>query len=258
MEFDFSKNVVVEKLDKVPAQFQGAYIENTDTEVGGFILNPAVAPLAEAITGLNGALTKARKEAKGKTAPSISELLKPLGVDSIEAAEEMIADFKSTIEASSEGKVNLDKMRADMQKGFDKILEGKDAELSGMSKSLQRYLVEKEAVNAITTAKGVSDLLLPHVRQQAKVIKEGDDFVVRVVDSDGEARGDGKGGFMTVTDLVGELKGSETFGRAFESEAPRGGGTPPSGQRPAQLPGVKQGDKTPAQKIADGLRSPQR
>lgn len=255
MEFDFSKNQVVESLDKVPAQFQGAYIENADKEAGGYIVNPTVAPLAEAISGLNTALTKARKEAKGKTAPSISELLEPLGFDSIETAQEQIAAMKEQLEKAGDGKINLDKMRVDMERGFNAKLELKDAELLGMSQSLQRYLVEKDAVNAITAAKGVSDLLLPHVRNQAKVVKEGADFVVRIVDKDGEARGDGKGGFMSVADLVAELKSSDTFGRAFESEAPRGGGTPPGNQRPPAIPGVRQADKSSTQKIADGLRA---
>lgn len=254
MEFDFSKNQVVESLEKVPAQFQGAYTENTDTEAGGYIIAPNVAPLAEAISGLNGALNKARKEAKGKTAPSVSELLSPLGFESVEQAQEQITAMKEQLEKAGEGKINLDKMRQDMEKGFAKQLETKDAELQGMSQSLQRYLVEKDAVQAITQAKGVSDLLLPHVRNQAKVVQEGADFVVRIVDKDGEARGDGKGGFMTVADLVQELKASDTFGRAFESEAPRGGGTPPGGQRPPAAPGLKSADKSSAQKIADGLR----
>lgn len=255
MEFDFSKNQVVEKLDKVPAQFQGAYIENTDTEVGGFIVNPAIAPLTEAISGLNGALAKARKEAKGKNTPSVDQLLEPLGFKSVEEIQEALDTMKEQLEKAGDGKINLDKMRIDMEKGFAKQLEAKDLELQGMSKSLQRYLVEKEAINAISQAKGVSDLLLPHIKNQAKVIKEGDDFVVRVVDKDGEARGDGKGGFMSVNDLVAELKSSETFGRAFESEAPRGGGTPPGGQRPPSVPGVKQAEKSSTQKIADGLRA---
>jgi len=255
MEFDFNTNQQVESLDKVPEQFRGAYVENTESEDGGYVINPTVKPLTDAVAGLNNALTKARKEAKGRKSVTPAEVLEPLGFDSVESVQETLNNLKEQVEKAGEGKINLDKMKADMQKGFDKQLAQKDEQLQGMSQSLQRYLVEKEAVNAITQAKGVSDLLLPTVRSQAKVIQEGDDFVVRVVDSDGEARGDGKGGFMSVADLVTELKSSPTFGRAFESEAPRGGGTPPGGQRPAVPNGGQQRELSSTEKIAAGLRN---
>lgn len=255
MEFDFAKNEQVESLDTVPEQFRSAYVENEDAEAGGFVINPTVKPMTDAITGLNGALTKARKEAKGRKTVTPKDILSPLGFESVEQAEESINALKEQLEQAGEGKINLDKMKKDMQKGFDAELAKKDQSLGTMASSLHRYLVEKEAVNAIASAKGVSDLLLPHIKSQARVIQEGDDFLVRIVDGDGEARGDGKGGFMTVSDLVAELKGSPTFGRAFESEAPRGGGAPPGGQRPPQAPGQQQRELSSTEKIAQGLRN---
>lgn len=252
MEFDFSKSEVVEDLNTVPEHLRGAYQPGEGEQEGSFVITDVARPLAEAITGLNTALAKSRKDAKTNKPTSVKELLKPLGVDSIEAAVDLIAGLNTTIEESSEGKVNLDKMRADMQKGFDKLIEGKDLELTGMAGSLNRYLIEKEAVKSIAEAKGVTDLLLPHIKSQTKVLKDGDEFVVRVLDADGEARGDGKGGFMSVSDLVAELKSSPTFGRAFESEAPRGGGTPPR-KVPGGKPPGQQADLSPTEKIAAGL-----
>jgi hypothetical protein len=251
MEFDFSQNQVVEDLNKVPEQFRGAFIENPEKEAGGFVINPQVKPLAEAISGLNTALAKARKDAKVKGITP-EQLLEPLGFSSIEEVQQSIATLKEQVEKAGDGKINLDKMKADMKRGFDEQLANKDKELNGMSASLQRYLVEKEAVNAITQAKGVSDLLLPHIRSQTKVVRDGEEFVVRVIDSDGEFRGDGKGGFMGIKDLVAELKSSPTFGRAFESEAPRGGGTPPR-QGPTQFQQRQPKDMSPTEKIAAGL-----
>lgn len=252
MEFDFSNNQVVETLDGVPEQFRGAYVENA--EEGGYVINPSVKPLTEAVAGLNNALTKARKEAKTKKGVTPEEVLEPLGFKSIDEAQETINALKEQLEKAGDGKINLDKMRADMQKRLDEALANKDKEIEGMSASLQRYLVEKEAVNAITQAKGIPDLLLPHIRNQTKVVRDGDDFVVRVVDNDGEFRGDGKGGFMGIGDLVTELKSHQAFGRAFESEAPRGGGSPPPARPGAQFNrGQDTKDMTPTQKIAAGL-----
>lgn len=258
MEFDFSNNQVVENLDSVPEQFRGAYVEN-EGEDGGFVINPQVKPLTEAVSGLNTALSKARKEAKTNRGATPEQILEPLGFKSIDEAQETITNLKEQLEKAGDGKINLDKMRADMQKRLDEGLAAKDKEIEGMSSSLQRYLVEKEAVNAITQAKGIPDLLLPHIRNQTKVVRDGDDFVVRVVDGDGEFRGDGKGGFMGIGDLVTELKSHQSFGRAFESEAPRGGGTPPPAKPGNQFNrGQDAKDMTPTQKIAAGLAKQRR
>ncbi|MNV90886.1 hypothetical protein D3C71_1853110 [compost metagenome] len=91
---------------------------------------------------------------------------------------------------------------------------------------------------------------------------DGDEYVVRVLDAAGDYRGDGKGGFMGVADLVRELKGSKDYGVAFESEAPSGGGKgnpPPS--RQVQQQQVRQQEResmTGTDKIAAGLRARRR
>jgi hypothetical protein len=253
MEFDFNKAHQVESLETVPEQFRGAYVENSEGE--GYVINPTVKPMAEAIVGLNSALAKARKEAKGNRGPSAEELLEPTGFKSIDELSEHMTALKEQLEKAGEGKINLDKMKADMQKAFDRQLAEKDQAISGMSSSLERYLVEKEAISAISKAKGIPDLLFPHIRSQTKVVRDGDDYVVRVVDADGEFRGDGKGGFMGIGDLVSELKSSPTFGRAFESEAPRGGGAPPRQQPPGNFQQRQQNvELSPTQKIARGLQ----
>jgi len=257
MDFDFNDNVQVESLDKVPEQFRGAYVENTEGEDGGFVINPAVKPLTDAVAGLNGALAKARKEAKGRKVITPEEVLEPTGFKSVEEISSTIDTLKEQLEKASEGKVDPQKIKAELQKTFDLELQKKDQSLETMAGSLHRYLVEREAVQAISQQKGVTDLLLPHIKSQAKVIQEGDDFVVRIVDADGDARGDGKGGFMSVADLVVELKAHPSFGRAFESETPRGSGTPPGGQ-PPRVPNQGGRELTATEKIAAGLRKQSR
>lgn len=127
-----------------------------------------------------------------------------------------------------------------------------------MSKSLENYLVTTAAVQALAAAKGSAELLLPHIQARTKVIKQGDEYVVRVLDEAGDPRGNGAGGFMTVQDLVKELKGHPSFGRAFESEAPTGSGTRgrTSGNPAPAL--MQPADMTPIQRIAAGLSKQQR
>jgi hypothetical protein len=66
------------------------------------------------------------------------------------------------------------------------------------------------------------------------VIEEDGDFKVQVVDASGNPRVNGKGEFLSIADLVGEMRQSEVFGRAFEPTGTTGSGAatrPASGAR---------------------------
>lgn len=72
------------------------------------------------------------------------------------------------------------------------------------------------------------DLLLPHVRTHTRVKEVDGKFYVEVIDKDGNARiADGKGTPMTIQGLVAEMRGSDTFGRAFEGSGNSGSGKQP-------------------------------
>ena len=254
MEFEFLKNPTVDSIDKVPEQFRGMYSEGE----GGYVLGETFKGTAGAIDGLNKSLKAARRDADEakRNRPDVSgfaavgQLLGLEGDDAV-SAETLKQAVERVIGESKDGKVNWDKMKKDLERGFQTQLQGKDGELQNMSKTLQKYLVTTAAVQAIAGHKGVPELLLPHIQAKTKVIKEGEEYVVRVVDESGDPRGNASGGFMTVEDLVKEMKASPTFGRAFESESPSGSGVKPgttqgkpSPQRPAM---------SPTEKIAAGL-----
>jgi hypothetical protein len=254
MEFEFLKNPTVETIDKVPEQFRGFYAQGE----GGFVLQDSFKATAGAVDGLNKSLKAARRDADDakKNRPDltgfaqIGQLLGLEGDDAVNA-ETLKAAVERTLGESKDGKVNWDKMKKDLEKGFNTKLQEKDGELQGMGKTLQKYLVTSAAVQAIAAHKGVPDLLLPHVHSRTKVVKDGDEYVVRVVDEAGDPRGNASGGFMSVEDLVKELKSSPTFGRAFESEGTSGNGVRPGSTQ--KVPPAKPGEKSATQKIADGL-----
>jgi hypothetical protein len=79
---------------------------------------------------------------------------------------------------------------------------------------------------------------------------ENGEYTVRVVDAQGDARSDGRGGWMTVRDLVAEMK--TTFPMAFESTTPSGTGT--RGTQTDRRPAAKKDDLTSVQKISEGLK----
>lgn len=254
MEFEFLKNPTVESIDKVPEQFRGLYAEGE----GGYVLNEGFKGTAQAIDGLNKSLRAARRDADEakRNRPDLSgftQVGQLLGLEGEDATspETLKQAVERVISESKDGKVNWEKMKRDLERGFNSKLESKDTEIQTMSKSLQKYLVTTAAVQSIASNKGEPDLLLPHIQAKTKVVKEGDEYVVRVVDESGDPRGNASGGFMTVEDLVKEMKASPVFGRAFESEAPSGTGVRPNSTNRGPAPQGK--EMSPTEKIAAGL-----
>lgn len=107
-----------------------------------------------------------------------------------------------------------------------------------------------------TIEKGV-ELLMPMINGAARVVQDETtgEYTVRIVDGESNVRYDGKGGMMTIKDLVTELKSS--YPQVFKSEQKPGTGKPPGSGKPA--PGT-QGTRREAElssvgKIAAGLAS---
>lgn len=254
MEFEFGKAETVDTIDRVPEQFRGLYKQGES----GFVLDESFKGIGAAVDGLNKSLKAARRDADDakRSRPDLSgfaQVGQMLGLEGDDAtsADALRAAVEKTISESKDGKVNWDKMKRDLESGFTSKLQAKDGELQTMGKTLQKYLVTTAAVQAIAAHKGVPDLLLPHIQARTKVVKDGEEYAVRVVDETGDPRGNASGGFMSVEDLVKELKAHATFGRAFESEAPSGSGSKPGsgGQRPVKQPE----QRTATDKIRAGL-----
>jgi hypothetical protein len=256
MEFTFEKNATVEAIESVPEQFRGMYSE---VDGGGYELSPALKGVAAAIDGLNKANKAARNDAKTARTTLQAELdkWKLLG-DDPDAIKTKLEELEAELAKGADGKLNLDKIRKEMGDAHAKELAERDKKLTAMQTTLQKHLVDNEAVSAIAEAKGASQLLLPHVRASAKVIDDGaGGFAVRVLDGEGDVRiFTQTGNPMTIKELVAEMRASEVFGRAFEAEGTGGGGAPAGGAgRPGPKPPA--GEKSSIDKIAAGLRKQQ-
>lgn len=207
--------LIVDTLDDVPEALRGEYVEKD----GKFHLG---VDGLEDTGGLKTALQKERadraayeKQVKawqglGKTPDEIKELL---------AAQEKADEDKATRAGE------WDKLKAQMNEKHDAALRAKDETITAMRARLNAELVDAKAVAAIAAAKGVPELLLPHVQRHVKV---DDEFNVQVVDGKGDPRVGAKGEPLTIADLVAEMKASEVFGRAFEGSGQSGSGTQPN------------------------------
>lgn len=240
MPFEFPTEV--EAIDAVPDFARSLYVQDGDN--GRFHIH---ADFKGHVAGLVSALDKERKANKdGK-----SKLQNWLALgETPEVVSAKIEELTQQITASSEGKANWDKMKKDLEDGFRKDLDKAETKNKLMKQSLENYLIDSEATKVIAELKGSPMLLLPHIRSQVKVFEDNGQFEVKVVDKEGDPRGNGKGGFMTIRELIVEMKNSDSFGRAFDAANKQGGGTPPGKQSGGA---GNTGQKTSVQKISAGL-----
>lgn len=246
MEFAFSEQ---DSLDKVPEAFRGFYAPEPTVD-GKYIVAENLAPAAQAIVGLNKALKAARNDAKTKAVDLTP--LQEFGSTPAEIKEAIDNKINELMSQDENAKVNIEKIKQDLAKGYAQESEKTKTRAEALQNQLYEMLVKNEAVTAIAEAKGVPELLMPFISGQVKVTEEDGKFQACVVDSAGDIRYSGVTGQpMSIRELVAELKSNEKFGRAFESEAPKGGGMNPTSGKPTNTP---KGDITATDKISQGLK----
>lgn len=184
----------------------------------------------EDVSGLKTALERERENAR-KAERIASEYAKKF--DGLELTPEEIADLvakeKERQTKSALDKGEFEKLKNQLLEKHNKEISAKDGKISALQKAIEDQLVVSEAIRAVSKAKGVADLLLPHIQSKVKVEESEDGkFSVRVMGKDGPRYND-KGEFMTIEDLVNEMKGNEIFGRAFEGNGFSGSGSQGSG-----------------------------
>ncbi len=262
-------NDVVDTLDSVAEEYRPAYAQNSE---GKFALKPEFKPFATAITGLNTTLEttsnhlkNSNKEAADRRVilKQFEDLLSATGVtvedgkSQTEALKLHLDDLVAKAKNGGELRVNMEAIRKDFEKKNKELQDLADGKITKMTTSLEKYLVGQQANAALAKAKGSTELLLPIIRSQVKVVQEGEDYVTRVVDKDGNVRTDGKGGFLDIEGLVSEMKTQTSYARAFESEASGGSGARAQTKQ-QQTRAVTDRDKmTPNEKIAAGLKKGQ-
>lgn len=266
MEFDFEKHSTLPNLDAVPEGYRALYSEADVDGKKVFRISDQARGIVEAYVGTNKALTKSRADLKAAndesasrrvTKKAVVDMAKALGVEEVDENEPLTAlkgyveGLAEKVRGGQEVKINLAKIQQDYDKRLGEANTLSEAKLTKMQGALERYLVDQAATAALAAAKGSVDLLLPHVKKHTKVVAEGDEYVVRVIDAQGDARSNGKGGFMNVNDLVAEMKTQAAFGRAFDSETPSGTGARPGSMQ--QRPSKSDEPKDAISKISAGL-----
>lgn len=238
----------VETLDSVPEAMRDAYVEDNGKyrlDLDGY----------EDPSGLKSALDKERKTAK--EAQQQAKTWAALG-KTPEEVQEMLAAASKVDQEKLEQTGQWDKLKAQILEQQAQERGELESKLTAKDAAIERYLVDAQATAAIASAKGSPELLLPHVKGHVRVIEDEGDFVVRVVDKSGNPRVNGKGEFLTIADLVGEMRQSDVFGRAFDASGTTGGGATNSGASGARVISQAALDALPpadrAKRMAEGYR----
>lgn len=245
-----------EGYNAVPENLRSIYTAAEGDE-GKYVVPENLRPVADALTGLFSANKKARDDVKNwerKGAPDLSDL-KDFGDDLPtikEGIKSRISELEELVAKGKDGKIDLDKMRQEMKSAHQKELETKDKTNEALRGTVHKYLVTSAATEALNSEDGISELALPFVTQNVKVIEEDGDFRAIVIDGDGDPRiSGGTGQPMTIRELVKEMKGQEKYAPLFKSQAKSGGGAQPGkGAAPASA-GT---DASPIDKIKAGLK----
>lgn len=179
---------------------------------------------ATEIANLKSALDTERTGGRA-TKTELEKLRKQIEGLDLEKARQLLADADKAAAETA-------KAKGDWEAREKQLLDKHAAEISklqdrekALQRAIERHLVEAQATAAIAAAKGVPELLLPHVIRAISVVEENGEFSTKVVDTNGNPRiGDAKGTPMTISQLVEEFRSNEIFGRAFEASGAGGSG----------------------------------
>lgn len=207
----------------------GDYYKPKEGEQGVFVLDvePVGGLSLEDVSGLKTALSTERtKAAEAERTAKAFEGLNPKTVREKLTRLEELEQIDPNKEADRIAHAKVDAAVKQLNEKHEQELTERDARITRYRDRVYDQEIRVAAIEAITSEKGVPDLLLPHVMSSTR-LRETDDgkFLVEVVDKEKNVRiGDSKGTPMTIAGLVKEMKENEIFSRAFEPSGGNGSG----------------------------------
>lgn len=216
-------------------------VDLNSTEVKQAIATAVAKATADATAGLqtqiDGAVATATEGLKTKNQELLGEVKKfktkakavPEGFDP-KKWQEMLDAQAAADEEAAKAAGKWDEYKAELVETHKTEVAALKEENESLHGQLEDVLVTNEIMGAISTAKGNSDLLMPHVRKHVKLIDEDGKKVARVLDKAGNPRIAGADGdFMSITGLLDELKATDVFAPCFEGSRATGSGAGGSG-----------------------------
>lgn len=207
---------VIDSLDKVAEPLREMYLPSEDGK--SFVLDtditahPGTAPLQK-----NSAAILREKRA-------LEERLKAFdGLDPETVKSALDAQAKIE-EEKAKAAGNFEELKRQQNERFEKARKEWDGEKTVLLGTIERRVSDDETRAAISLEDGNAALLMPHVRSQIKVVKDGDEYVAQVVDRKGNQRFTASGDPMSIRDLVKEMREKDEYKPAFAAPAASGTG----------------------------------
>jgi len=270
MDFDFETKGTVEDINDVPEKYRGLYAEGSGDNAGKHSITDSAKTIVADYIGVSKTLAGVRVDKKKSSdenaerriaSKAVEDFAASIGLDVgddgvVAALTTFVEDLQGQVKGGKQIKIDLSKVQADADKRVAAVTETKDAELTDMRGALHKHLISDAASRALAEHKGSMDLLLPHVVNACKVVRDPDTgtYSVTVLDDEGASRFDSAGGLMGVAGLVAEMKTKEKYERAFDSEAKPGTGAKPGSMQRTVLGKVDPNrELSPVEKIKLGL-----
>lgn len=205
-------NLEWDSQDAIPEQLKPLAVERD----GKWIFE---AEAKEEVAGLKAALNNERKRAK-----QYEQLAKQYdGIDP-DRARQILDEASKAEEEKAKAAGQWENWKAQMQQQHESEKGALTKQLETLKSELHRQMITANATMAISAAKGIPALLLPHIG--ASVIEENGSYAVRIMDGD-KVRYGKNGEPMTIAERIEEMKADPVFGRAFEASGNGGSGAPP-------------------------------
>jgi hypothetical protein len=266
MKFNFTQNRTVADLATVPENLRAFYEEAEGDDSGFTLKTDGVTTAAVAvISGLSGALTKARAEvdtAKKTNTVDLTSLgdygttVEEITAGVAKKIEELAADKDHSQKSVSD---RISQIQKEHSEALTKLTTTKDAELKAKDGVLHTYMLDQAITNAGSGWEGLNTkLIAPFARENMAIHTVDEKARVVVLGTDGEARyskmAERAGELMQPDELLTEMSEQKDYKQLFPSQQLGGGGGSQQNRTP---PGVRRTDKnanlSPAQKITASL-----
>lgn len=209
--------------EQIPAEVVHLYVEKD----GKFVLD--VEGGLEDVDGLKSALSKERNRAN--TAETALKAWKESGIETPEKIRDLLSqiDEFSKLDPKKEADKLTEQKIIVLKKQFEEQFKLKEtaliAENQKATQQLTSVLVDNEAHRVLAELKGSAKILLPHIKNHVKMIKDAQgNWAAQIIDADGNVRIGKDMKNMNIADLVMELKNDPDFARAFDGTGVKGSG----------------------------------
>jgi hypothetical protein len=253
MTFIFGQNETVTDLETVDENLRPFYVKNEEDDT--YTIKEDLQGLAKAWDGMANTNATIRKENKTLSTGKIDlSGLSDYGTTPAEILETFNNRKKELSDALDKkaDHVNPEKIRVEMKKAHGVELDAAHKQRDSYKDQLYDTLVTNEAMKAISEHKGNAKLLLKFVTEQVMMKDVDGKLEPWVIDEDGDRKMGGAGSYMTVPELVKNMKGNKDFAALFDADVKEGSG-PPNNRSSSGGPPAKPGKITPAERLQKAL-----